>query len=155
MYIKEDKQRKKRLVTNHVIRSGTDIRALTILSAESGRRHTTFPFLFVRGGSTSQFNMTVSTMTVSSRKISTSQDGVGLPSTMRGSETEWRSSMVAVCWSDYVLWWQCEVVVSRRRKFVAVRGSVRGAKYRLTVAAVNLLLIYFSCKLLLNARKRV
>lgn len=106
MYIKEDKQRKKRLVANHVIRSGTDIRALTILSAESGRRHTTFPFLFVRGGSTSPFNTTVSTMTVSSRKISTSQDGVGLPSTMRGSETEWRSSMVAVCWSDYVLWWQ-------------------------------------------------
>lgn len=61
------------------------------LSSLSGRRQITFPFLLVRGGSTALFNRKVSTITVSSRRISTSHDGKfparTLVFTGRGSDT--------------------------------------------------------------------
>lgn len=72
--------------------------SLTSLSAVSGNFQSTFPFLLMRGGSTLLFNKNVSTMTVSSRRISTSQEGPSAVfSTDRGSETVWRSSIIRYC----------------------------------------------------------
>ena len=70
--------------------------SLTTLSPVSGSFQSNFPFLLMRGGSTSLSRKNVSTITVSSRRISTSQEGLSLAFflTGRGSETVWRSSIV-------------------------------------------------------------
>ena len=77
----------------HLIRL---IISLTTLSPVSGSFQSNFPFLLMRGGSTSLSKKNVSTITVSSRRISTSQQGLSLAFflTGRGSETVWRSSIV-------------------------------------------------------------
>ena len=70
--------------------------SLTTLSPVTGSFQSNFPFLLMRGGSTSLSRKNVSTITVSSRRISTSQEGLSLAFflTGRGSETVWRSSIV-------------------------------------------------------------
>ena len=67
---------------------------LTNLSTVSGRRQRTLPFLPVRGGKTSSLITKVSTTNVSSRRMSTSHSAREDSRIGRGSEIEWRSSML-------------------------------------------------------------
>ena len=88
--------------------------SLTSLSILSGSLHSTLPFLFVRGGNISLLITKVSTITVSSRRMSTSHSTqVGSRVMGRGSEIEWRSSML-IGWYEGCWWLElalgCDIV---------------------------------------------
>lgn len=122
--------------------------SLTTLSPVSGSFQSNFPFLLMRGGSTSLSSKNVSTITLSSRRISTSQEGLSLAFflTGRGSETVWRSSIVFLWqeWRQELRRRVCGAPPARRQtSFTIMRGKeTRSFLYR----NASIIRLYVACE---------